>query len=164
MEKFIKIFYDIMFVVVASLFASCSSSSDEPSGDDLVEKLQGTWVLEKMKMSVMGQTIEMTADELKGESGYNEFYDDVLRFSGDKVNGYSYQVKGNKVLFPWYEEENWWAKVSFSGSTMTMYFDINYEGVPMKMWGIYVKSGARSTYDNADASSGVFSAMAASLK
>lgn len=163
MEKLLKIVYGTMFVVLTLMFSACSSSSDEPSGDDLVEKLQGTWVLDKMKMSVMGQTFEMTADELKNESGYNQFYDEVLRFSGDKVNGYDYQVKGNKVLFPWYEETNWWAKVSFSGSTMTMYFDINYEGVPMKMWGIYVKSGARSTLEPSEATKGVFSTMAAKL-
>ena len=129
----------------APLLTSCGDDdNDEPKDGDLVEKLQGTWHFERMKISVMGQNLEFTADQLKDDSGYAGFYDEVLSFSGSKVNGYDYSVDGNSLLLPWYVETGWWAQVSFSGSSMTMFYDINYQGVNMKLWSIYVKSGSRA--------------------
>jgi len=139
-----------MCLTVSMAFVSCSDDDeDEPKGGDLVEQLQGTWNFDIMKVNVMGQTIEMDKDEIVDNTGYDRFYDDVLTFSGEKVNGTSYQVSGNKVMLPWYEELGWWASVSFSGNKMTMYYDINYEGAAMKMWITYVK-GSRSGYTFTD--------------
>lgn len=111
------------------LFSSCGDDNGEPKGDDLVEKLQGTWYFDVMKIKVAGQVLEFTADELKHESGYDGFYDEKLTFSGNRVNGLEYSVKKNSVLLPWYEEQDWWATVSFSGSKMTMYYSVYSEGV-----------------------------------
>ncbi len=131
---------------------SCKDDDDEPggggspSGDLLVEKLQGTWTIEKMTVKSFGQTIEFDLDDLKNNTGYSNFYDDVLTFNGNEVNGLAYSVDGNKIMLPWYEDydEGWWATVSFSGNQMTMYYDINYEGVKMEMWITYTKSSKRS--------------------
>ncbi len=128
----------------AGLLSSCGDDKDEPSGKNLQEQLQGTWVFSKMKVSLMGQTVEMDRDDIVDGSGYNEFYDDVLTFSGDKVNGLKYSIDGNKILLPWYEEQQWWAKVSFSGSTMVLNCNVVEEGIEMQMWITYVKSGSRS--------------------
>lgn len=127
---------------------SCGSDDDEPgagapTGDDLVEMLQGTWTIEKMKVKTFGQTIELGIDDLKNYSGYSDFYDDVLSFNGNKVNGLSYSIDGNSILLPWYDE-TWWTEVSFSGNQMTLYYNINYEGVPMELWAIYSKSNRSS--------------------
>lgn len=128
---------------------SCGSDDDDepggedPAGNSLVEKLQGTWTFEKMKIKSFGQTIELDLDDLKNYSGYSDFYDDVLSFNGSKVNGMTYSIDGNNILLPWYDE-GWWAKVSFSGNQMTLYFNINYEGVAMELWTIYSKSSKSS--------------------
>lgn len=156
MKKFLNYFCALLIGAMCLGFASCGDDDDEPSGgsagtpsgtvtgSNLVEKLQGTWTFQKMKIQVMGQTVEMTRDELVGSTGYENFYDDVLTFSGSKVNGYDYQVDGNKILLPWYESQGWWQSVSFSGNTMILLLDVVYEGVPMKMWLTYVKTGSRA--------------------
>ncbi|MBD9161898.1 MAG: hypothetical protein EGP67_11415 [Bacteroidales bacterium] len=145
-----KIFYWSTFLFVAlcsvGLFSSCGDDNDEPKGDDLVEKLQGTWYFDVMKIKVAGQVLEFTADELKHESGYDGFYDEKLTFSGNRVNGLEYSVKKNSVLLPWYEEQDWWATVSFSGSKMTMYYSVYSEGVKMELWSVY-RSGTRCVTD-----------------
>lgn len=128
----------------APFFTSCGDDDDEPKDGDLVKKLQGTWQFELMKISVLGQTMEFTADELKQQGGYAGFYDETLDFNGDKVNGLAYSVDKNNILLPWYVEEQWWAQVSFSGSRMTMYYDVTYQGVNMQLWTTYVKSGSRT--------------------
>lgn len=55
-------------------------------------------------------------------------------------------MKKNSVLLPWYEEQDWWATVSFSGSKMTMYYSVYSEGVKMELWSIY-RSGTRCVTD-----------------
>lgn len=148
MKKLFNYFALLMMCLTVSVaFVSCGDDEDEPKGSNLEEQLQGTWNFQVMKISVMGQTIEMDIDDLKNNTGYNQFYDDVLKFSGSKVNGGTYKINGNKILLPWYESVDWWASVSFSGSKMTLYYDINYEGVPMKMWITYIKSGSRSLFN-----------------
>ncbi len=147
MKKLFKSLFIIACCVSLGL-TSCSKDDDdgpaEPKDDDLVEQLQGTWNFHLMKMNVMGQTIEMDLDDIKDNSGYDLFYDDVLTFRGEKVNGSYYEVDGNEIMLPWYVELDWWATVSFSGNKMTMYYNINYEGTPIKMWLTYAKSGSRS--------------------
>lgn len=127
--------------------SSGSNATSNPQGDQLKEQLQGTWTVDAMKIVVMGQTIELSYDDLVDNSGYDDFYDDVLTFNGTKVNGLDYQINRNKILLPWYSEMGWWMAVSFSGNKMTLYLDITYEGVPMKMWITYAKNSSRATFE-----------------
>ncbi|MGM9693409.1 MAG: hypothetical protein ACI3YC_00165 [Alloprevotella sp.] len=146
MNKLLKLF-SVLFIGALSVgFASCSDDDAPagPSGDALVEQLQGTWTVDLIKVQVMGQIIEMNRDELSQNTGYSDFYDDVLTFNGTKVNGYDYQINGNQILLPWYEEHGWWQTVSFSGNNMTLFLAITYEGIPMNMWATYVKTGSRA--------------------
>lgn len=136
----------LVCVCCAGIFSSCEKDDDDDSvqGSNLVEALQGTWNFQKMKVSVMGQTIEMNADDLKDETGYGAFYDETLTFSGNKVNGAEYEINGNKILLPYYVEQQWWAKVSISGSKLELYYNITEQGVSMQLWTIYTKKGSRS--------------------
>lgn len=146
MKKFLKFFCALLIGALSAGFVSCGDDGDDldnPSGSSLTEKLQGTWVFDIMKIQVMGQTIELDRDQLVNNSGYEDFYDDVLTFNGSKVNGNDYQINGNKILLPWYSDLDWWQTVSFSGNKMTLYLNVTYEGVPMKMWATYVKKSAR---------------------
>ncbi len=128
-------------LMLALGFTSCSNDDDKPKGDDLMENLQGGWTFSTMKIKTLGQTVEMDIDDIRGNSGYDKFYDEYLTFNGDKVNGSTYRVDGNKIMLPWYEDLGWWGAVSFSGANMTMYYDLDYEGVDMKLWITYTKSG-----------------------
>ena len=153
MKKFVNFFYMALIAVMSVGFTSCGD--DEPKGDDLIEKLQGTWNFESMKIETMGQTIEMDIDDIKHNTGYDQFYDAVLRFDGEKVNGQPFTVKGNKILLPYYENEEWWMEVSFKGSNMTLYMNIDYQGVNMKAWTTYSRAGRSSApayVENATAS------------
>lgn len=158
-SKFLVFFYAMLIGVMSMNLAACGDDDDDnaissgsnsaanPQGDNLKEKLQGTWTVDVLKSVVMGQTIEMNRDELIANSGYDDFYDDVLTFNGTKVNGLDYQINGNKILLPWYSDLGWWMSVSFSGNKMTLYLDITYEGVPMKLWVTYAKNSSRATFD-----------------
>lgn len=159
MKKFANYLYMALIALMAVGFTSCGD--DEPKGGDLVEKLQGTWNIESMKVETMGQTIEMDIDDIKHNSGYNQFYDEVLRFDGEKVNGQPYTVKGNKLLLPYYENEEWWMEVSFKGSNMTLYMSVDYQGINMKMWATYSRAGRSSAADYVEspATSAVSSAL-----
>lgn len=142
-SKFISLF--IMCIFSISLI---SCNNDEPEDQDLVNKLQGTWTFKSMKLAALGQTFELGLDDLKQSGGYSDFYDDVLSFSGMSVNGSEYYVDGNKVLLPWYTDDDWWAKVSFSGSEMTMYYNVYSEGVKMELWITYSRSNeSRNTVE-----------------
>lgn len=79
----------------------------------------------------------MNADEIRNGSGYENFYDESLSFSGTKVNGQTYKVDGNRVMLPWYTNLDWWAKVSFSKSQLIFEYDITQNGVNFKMWCYY---------------------------
>ena len=146
MNKLLKLL-SVLFIGALSVgFASCSDDDAPagPSGDALVEQLQGTWTVDVMKVQAMGQAIEMNRDELLQNTGYDDFYDDVLTFNGTKVNGLDYQINGNQILLPWYAELGWWQTVSFAENTMTLFLAISYEGIPMNMWATYVKTGSRA--------------------
>lgn len=134
------------------VLTSCSDDDDEPSGDALVEQLQGTWYLEDVTMSVpaLDYSVTMTADELIDAAGYDAAYDEVLTFKGNKVIGYdnkehTYRVSGNRLLLPWYEDDDLWYDVSFSGSNiMTLYVVTDVSGYDCQMWFNYRKSGSRA--------------------
>ena len=88
--------------------------------------------------------IELDIDDIKHNTGYDQFYDEVLRFDGERVNGQPFTVKGNKILLPYYENEEWWMEVSFKGSNMTLYMNIDYQGYNMKAWTTYSRAGRSS--------------------
>lgn len=94
----------LLFVALFSsaVLSSCSDD-DEPSGDALKERLQGTWNFSKMKIKVADQTFVVGIDELKQASDADYIVDEVLSFNGDKVNGQYYEIKGNKILLPYYD-------------------------------------------------------------
>ena len=151
---------------------SCESDDDEPgvkntttkpTGENLVEALQGTWALEKIKVKCLGQTFEYDLDDLKTQSGNTVFYDDVLTFDGEKVNGLNYSIDGNNILLPWYDD-TWWAEVSFLGTQMTLYYNINYEGVKMEEWAIYSKSNSSSRSSNISNTNSINSIIPIAIK
>ena len=175
-SKFLVFFYAMLIGVMSMNLAACGDDDDDnanssgsnstanPQGDNLKEQLQGTWTVDFLKMVVMGQTIEMSYDQLVENSGYHDFYDDVLTFNGTKVNGLDYQINGNKILLPWYSELGWWMSVSFSGNKMTLYADITYEGIPMKLWVTYAKNSSRATFNpNSNASISILDAYMKSM-
>lgn len=167
MKTFLKFFCVLLIGALSAGFVSCSDDdeSDSPSGNNLVEKLQGKWTFEMMKMQVMGQTIEMNRDQISQSSGYDKFYDEVLTFNGSQVEGLDYQVNGNKILLPWYEDLGWWQTVSFSGNKMTLFLDTTYEGVPIKVWLTYVKNGSRAGFvPSSKASISILDAYMKSMK
>ena len=136
-----KSIFKIMALLFVALFSSAVLSScsddDEPSGDALKERLQGTWNFSKMKIKVAGQTFELGIDDLKQAGNADYVVDEVLSFNGDKVNGQYYEIKGSKILLPYYEDQDWWAEVSFSGSQLVLYYDITAEGMRVQEWAYY---------------------------
>ena len=66
-----------------------------------VEQLQGTWVFEKGVTNTMGQTVTIDRNQLHqiGSQMGVSFWDETLTFSGNKVNGIEYEVKGDKFSF-----------------------------------------------------------------
>ena len=149
MKKFLKFICALLIGALCVGFVSCSDDDDEndkPTGNNLIEKLQGKWTFEIMKLQAAGQTIEMNRDQIAQGSGFDNFYDDVLTFNGTKVNGLDYQINGNKILLPWYEDLGWWQSVSFSGNKMTLFLNVTYQDIPMKLWLTYVKNGSRAGF------------------
>ncbi|MBO4893160.1 MAG: hypothetical protein J5502_11195 [Prevotella sp.] len=90
-------------------FASCGSDDDDDKitgGSELVDKLQGTWQFQKGTETLMGMTITMdrsSLSEMKQSmeqmmGSKVEFWDETLSFSGSKVNGVNYTLKGNELI------------------------------------------------------------------
>lgn len=98
----------IMVAMLSVGFASCGSDDDDeiPGGSELVDKLQGTWQFQKGTETVMGMTITMdrsSLSEMKKSmeqmmGSRVEFWDETLSFSGSKVNGVSYTLKGKELI------------------------------------------------------------------
>ena len=87
----------LMALISNTALTSCGNDKDdEPKDDNLKERLQGTWHLTKMKIKCMGQTMELSRDELLSSSNADYLYDDVLTFNDDNVNGSHYEIDGNK--------------------------------------------------------------------
>jgi len=103
----------IMMVAILSIgFVSCGSDDDDDdgsvaSGNELVDKLQGTWQFQKGTENVMGMTITMDRSSLSQMKqsmeqmmgSRVEFWDETLSFSGSRVNGVSYKLDGKKLIF-----------------------------------------------------------------
>jgi len=100
----------IMMIVMLSVgFASCSSDDNEDEitgGNELIDKLQGTWQFQKGTETVMGMTITMDRSSLREMKksmeqmmgSRVELWDETLSFSGTKVNSVNYALKGNELL------------------------------------------------------------------
>ncbi|MBQ7041413.1 MAG: hypothetical protein IKL35_08245 [Muribaculaceae bacterium] len=102
MEK-LKLFGIVMMMVIGMGFVSCSSDSDdEPDGGSSVEMLQGKWYFSKGVSKIGGFSNTITRDDLPGlaeQMGVSGFWDEVLTFSGDKVNGITYKIEGNRFYY-----------------------------------------------------------------
>lgn len=102
MEK-LKLFGIVMMMVIGMCFVSCSSDSDdEPDGGSSVEMLQGKWYFSKGVSKIGGFSNTITRDDLPGlaeQMGVSGFWDEVLTFSGDKVNGITYKIEGNRFYY-----------------------------------------------------------------
>lgn len=92
-----------MMMVIGMGFVSCSSDSDdEPDGGSSVEMLQGKWYFSKGVSKIGGFSNTITRDDLPGlaeQMGVSGFWDEVLTFSGDKVNGITYKIEGNRFYY-----------------------------------------------------------------
>lgn len=102
MEK-LKLFGIVMMMVIGMGFVSCSSDSDdEPDGGSSVEMLQGKWYFSKGVSKIGGFSNTITRDDLPGlaeQMGVSGFWDEQLTFSGNKVNGITYKIDGNRFYY-----------------------------------------------------------------
>ena len=133
----------IAMAVMSVGFASCGGDDDdEPGGGDnseLVAKLQGEWEFTKGTESFMGYTFTMgksDLDEMKSMMSMTqgikiEIWDETLKFSGTKVNGVPYYLKGNQLILDGMDLfEGFTINIkSISSSTLVLHEDINMEGV-----------------------------------
>lgn len=98
-----------MVAMLFVVFMSCSKDNDDDSkvsGSELVDKLQGTWEFSKGTETMMGMTITMDRSSLKEMKksmeqmmgSKVEFWDEILSFTGNKVNGVNYTLKGNELI------------------------------------------------------------------
>ena len=100
----------VMLVMLSVGFTSCGGDDDDEiggaSGNELVDKLQGTWQFQKGTETVMGMTITMDRSSLSQIKNSMEqmmgsrveFWDETLSFSGSKVNGVNYKLDGTKLI------------------------------------------------------------------
>ena len=104
-KKLQKLLSILLMVALACCFNACSDDDgdgdDEPGGD-LKSELQGTWGFDHATVKVMGQTVSFGKnylDELADYIGADFFWDETLKFSGNKCNGIEYEIKGTKFRF-----------------------------------------------------------------
>ena len=131
-----------MMVALLSVgFVSCGDDDDDDiaGGNELVDKLQGTWQFSKGTETVMGMTITMdrsslsemkkSMEQLMGTSV--EFWDETLSFSGSKVNGVNYTLKGNELILDGMDAMDVMriSIKSISSSTLVLREEISMEGI-----------------------------------
>lgn len=135
----------IMMVAMLSVgFVSCGSDDDDDDitgGSELVDKLQGTWQFQKGTETVMGMTITMdrsSLNEMKKSmeqmmGSKVEFWDEILSFSGNKVNGVNFTLKGNKLVLEGLDSMNGISisVKNVSSSTLVLHEAISIEGIDM---------------------------------
>ena len=134
----------IMMVAMLSVsFASCSSDDGDstPNGQELVDKLQGTWQFTKGTEKVMGTTITMdrsTLSEMKRLMEQMmgtrvEFWDETLSFYGNQVNGVNYTLKGNQLILDGMDAMDGISisVKSISSSTLVLHEVISMEGIDL---------------------------------
>lgn len=142
MKKFLNLLSVMLIVALAFGFTSCSSSDGGPDTEEVREMLQGTWQIDRMEVDVMGQSMTMTLAEYKDycqSIGYpTNYYDEVLVFKGDRVNGGRYRLNGNKFEYldiPDYE--GWIFNLKVSENTLVMSMSQKLEGIKMDLKMIY---------------------------
>ncbi len=154
MKTYIKYLIALFTVTLCLGFAACGSDDDEPDSGSLKEKLQGTWVFSTGTVEVMGQKVSFDRSQLKDmaqDMGVSGFYDEVLTFNGDRVNGTRYSLDGNKLHFDeWSEYDDVWPTVKVSGSKLVLVYDMSVEGVKTKMTINYKKESSRSAIHATD--------------
>lgn len=125
-------------------FASCGSDDDDDDitgGSELVDKLQGTWKFSKGTETVMGMTITIDKSSLKEMKksmeqmmgSKVEFWDETLSFSGNKVNGVNYTLKGKELILEGMDAMDGIniSVKNISSSTLVLRETINMEGLDL---------------------------------
>lgn len=134
----------IMVAMLSVGFASCGSDDDDDEitgGSELVDKLQGTWQFQKGTETVMGMTITMNRSSLSEMKksmeqmmgSRVEFWDETLSFSGSKVNGVNYTLKGNELILDGMDAMDGISisVKSVTSSTLVLREAINMEGIEL---------------------------------
>ena len=134
----------IMVAMLSVGFASCGSDDDDDEitgGSELVDKLQGTWQFQKGTETVMGMTITMdrsSLSEMKKSmeqmmGSRVEFWDETLSFSGSKVNGVNYTLKGNELILDGMDAMDGISisVKSVTSSTLVLRESISMEGIEL---------------------------------
>lgn len=134
----------VMVAMLSIGFASCSSDDDDndiSGGSELVEKLQGTWKFQKGTETVMGMTITMDRSSLSQMkksmeqmmASKVEFWDETLSFSGNRVNGVNYTLKGSKLILDGMDAMDGISisVKSVSSSTLVLREEISMEGIEL---------------------------------
>ncbi len=142
MKKFLNLFGVMLIVTLAFGFTSCSSSDGGPDTEEVREMLQGSWQLDRMEVEAMGQSMTMTLAEYKDfcqSMGLpTNYYDEVLVFNGDRVNGGRYRLDGSKFEYldiPDYE--GWIFNLKVSETTLIMSMSQKQEGIKIDLKMIY---------------------------
>lgn len=149
MKTYLKLLATLFTVVLCVGFTGCSSDDDdEPSSTDLKEQLQGTWVFSTGTIEVMGEKVTYDRDDLNDmaqEMGVSGYYDEVLTFSGNRVNGSAYTLKGNKLHFDeWDDYSDYWPTVKIAGNTLTLVYDMTANGIKATLTVKYKKESSRA--------------------
>ena len=133
----------IMVAMLSVGFASCSSDDDDEiiGGSELIDKLQGTWQFQKGTETVMGMTITMNRSSLSEMKksmeqmmgSRVEFWDETLSFSGSKVNGVNYTLKGSELILDGMDAMDGISisVKSVTSSTLVLRESISMEGIEL---------------------------------
>ena len=143
-KNLLRLLAVMMAAVLSVGFASCGSDDDDDEitgGSELVDKLQGTWQFQKGTETVMGMTITMdrsSLSEMKKSmeqmmGSRVEFWDETLSFSGSKVNGVNYTLKGNELILDGMDAMDGISisVKSVTSSTLVLRESISMEGIEL---------------------------------
>lgn len=143
-KNYLHLLTIIMVAMLCVVFMSCSKDDDDDSnvsGSELVDKLQGIWEFSKGTETVMGMTITMDRSSLKEMKksmeqmmgSKVEFWDETLSFSGNKVNGVNYTLKGNELILDGMDAMDGISisVKSVTSSTLVLRETISMEGIDM---------------------------------
>lgn len=102
MKKFLTVVSVALTLFVSSaVFTSCSKDSSD--GTPLIEKIIGNWEINTVTVEVMGQKMQMTAEEAiemaKQQAGSSNvtIIDQYLTIEEGSINGYDFVLDGKNV-------------------------------------------------------------------